>query len=256
MSLIRCEKIQEVLTDTLARFEWDDYVYIFTQTKDWVEPGANFVCEATENGNGFLSRFLELKIKYTWMQLNAMKSDLPLVFEVADYLHMPTDRKVVELMIPLGWKSGLVWATYGFGGAMGFLVLYSKKPKVPARLAESTRDHLFHWVPRLNAWSREEMARDAGSDGLSMRETQCMMLVADGKKSKEIAWLLDISQRTVEFHIQNAIHKLGGVSRSQAASRMSMLTVPQHLSMKAAANSDLAANPDPASDRESASAAE
>ena len=57
---------------------------------------------------------------------------------------------------------------------------------------------------------------------LSPREIQCLMLVADGQSSKEIARRLDITLRTVDFHIHNAMRKLGVTKRGQAALRLVM----------------------------------
>jgi len=61
---------------------------------------------------------------------------------------------------------------------------------------------------------------------LSPRETQCLLLVAEGQTSKEIARALDITLRTVEFHIHNAMGKLGVTKRGQAALRLLMFSSP------------------------------
>jgi DNA-binding CsgD family transcriptional regulator len=49
----------------------------------------------------------------------------------------------------------------------------------------------------------------AGLDTLTSRERQIAHLVADGQTNREIAAELFLSVRTVEFHISNALHKLG-----------------------------------------------
>lgn len=51
---------------------------------------------------------------------------------------------------------------------------------------------------------------------LTQRESQCLKLVAMGKTDSEIGQLLDISPRTVRFHIGNAKSKLGVATRIQA----------------------------------------
>ena len=243
MGQLLCQRIGDALAEVADRYGWDDYVYIFTQSRDWLEPGATFVSAASERGQQFLAEFATLGIKYTWLQLNTMKSDLPQVFDVAQSLAVDADRKAVELIRDQGWRSGLSWSVYGHGGALGFLVLYSREPGAAARLAEATTDCLCRFMYRFSAWAREEIANARAVDTLSPRETQCMLLVADGRKSKEIAHILHISQRTVEFHIQNAMHKLGGTSRSQAASRLTSLSSPQQLNMAVAALRDQAGQP-------------
>jgi DNA-binding CsgD family transcriptional regulator len=60
---------------------------------------------------------------------------------------------------------------------------------------------------------------------LSGREVECLGWAAEGKTSREISQLLDISERTVVFHLQNASAKLGVVTRQQAIARSIMLGV-------------------------------
>lgn len=62
---------------------------------------------------------------------------------------------------------------------------------------------------------------------LSPRENQCLLLVAEGQTSKEIARTVGITLRTVEFHIHNAMGKLGVTKRSQAALRLVMMSQRQ-----------------------------
>jgi DNA-binding NarL/FixJ family response regulator len=52
---------------------------------------------------------------------------------------------------------------------------------------------------------------------LNEREVETLTWAARGKTSAEIAKLLDLSKRTVDFHIENARTKLGVSTRIQAA---------------------------------------
>lgn len=58
---------------------------------------------------------------------------------------------------------------------------------------------------------------------LTDREQETLTWAARGKASSEIAVILDISERTVNFHIDNAIRKLGATTRIQAAVKASLL---------------------------------
>ncbi|MGQ9804214.1 MAG: response regulator [Anaerolineae bacterium] len=62
------------------------------------------------------------------------------------------------------------------------------------------------------AWARGE--RPAG---LTEREMEVLRLVAEGLSNKEIAQALNVTVRTVEFHVSNALGKLGLTSRVEAA---------------------------------------
>jgi len=176
-----------------------------------------------------------LGLGYDWLQFGALKGDLPSTFVVEDALSEASGA-VAELMLKTGWGSGLVWSVYSHDGARGYVALFRRQSVVPAVLAENATETLLRWMPRFSVWARTALAAQEPThaqlerDTLSHRETQCLLMVAEGKTSKEIARVLDISLRTVEFHIQNARKKLGGGPRSRAASRLVMLISRQRTS--------------------------
>ena len=51
---------------------------------------------------------------------------------------------------------------------------------------------------------------------LSRRERQILLLICRGMCNKEIARELDITVKTVEWHISNILGKLGAANRTQA----------------------------------------
>jgi len=51
---------------------------------------------------------------------------------------------------------------------------------------------------------------------LSKREEEVLTWSKRGKSSWEISAILDISERTVNFHVNNIMQKLNAVSRTQA----------------------------------------
>jgi DNA-binding CsgD family transcriptional regulator len=54
---------------------------------------------------------------------------------------------------------------------------------------------------------------------LTPREQECLLWSADGKTTWEISQILNISERTVIYHIQNSTSKLGVANRQQAVAR-------------------------------------
>lgn len=58
---------------------------------------------------------------------------------------------------------------------------------------------------------------------LTSREIEALTWVARGKSSNDIATLMKVSERTVNFHITNVIRKLGVSTRVQAAIRCALL---------------------------------
>jgi DNA-binding response OmpR family regulator len=64
-------------------------------------------------------------------------------------------------------------------------------------------------VARTDVWARDIQLND--------REVEALTWVARGKTSIEIAQILALTKRTVDFHIDNARNKLGVATRTQAA---------------------------------------
>ena len=60
------------------------------------------------------------------------------------------------------------------------------------------------------------------------REQECLRWAADGKTSWEIAQLLNVSERTVNFHLNNATIKLDACNRQHAVVRAVLNGLIQH----------------------------
>jgi DNA-binding response OmpR family regulator len=85
---------------------------------------------------------------------------------------------------------------------------YVTKPIDFDILAAIITARLAH-VARTDVWVRDVQLND--------REIESLTWVARGKTSIEIAQILDLSKRTVDFHIDNARAKLGVSTRTEAA---------------------------------------
>ena len=73
--------------------------------------------------------------------------------------------------------------------------------------------------------STSSSSRSAGATDIHLtdREREALTWAARGKSSSEIAVILHISERTVNFHIDNAMRKLGAATRIQAAVKSALL---------------------------------
>lgn len=68
-----------------------------------------------------------------------------------------------------------------------------------------------------------EKGAEKSSLRLTEREIEILTWVARGKSSSDIATILDISERTVNFHMDNAMRKAGVATRVQAAVKCALL---------------------------------
>jgi ATP/maltotriose-dependent transcriptional regulator MalT len=79
----------------------------------------------------------------------------------------------------------------------------------------------------MSAAEFERLARPRGSDlagdrpieGLTGREREVLVLVADGHSNREIGARLEISEHTVKFHLAAIFAKLGVATRAEAVQR-------------------------------------
>ena len=98
-------------------------------------------------------------------------------------------------------------------GAMG----YVRKGAPADEIAAAIRDvHAgrMHVQPDVAAHA---IAGRHGRSDLSARQREVLRLIAGGRSNKQIAASLEISERTVKFHVTAIMNKLGVDNRAQAA---------------------------------------
>jgi len=69
-------------------------------------------------------------------------------------------------------------------------------------------------LPREKPVSANRAAKEAFG-GLTEREREVVILIAQGKSNREIADVLVVTKPTVETHINNILYKLNLISRAQ-----------------------------------------
>ena len=65
---------------------------------------------------------------------------------------------------------------------------------------------------------RHKARRNSASGHLTPRERSVLELIVEGRRNLEIAAALEISERTVKFHVTGLFAKLGVSSRTQLVS--------------------------------------
>ncbi len=72
-------------------------------------------------------------------------------------------------------------------------------------------------IPILNAGLVDRDSSEGTLGGLTKREIEVLKLLAEGLFNKEIAYKLNISERTVKNHVSNIFKKINASDRTQAA---------------------------------------
>ncbi len=123
-----------------------------------------------------------------------------------------------------GLVSGVSFPVHGSRGEAAMLSLSTSRD---SREAQDDIAAMMGKAQLLTCYLHEAVQRIVLSKGpiplkkinLTEREKECLLWAAEGKTGWEIANIIRISERTVTFHLQNAVQKLGVVNRQQAISR-------------------------------------
>ncbi len=131
-----------------------------------------------------------------------------------------------------GLKSGITFPLRGNVGNIAVLNLASKKTSpLPQTLIDTAlvfgtlfANHVHDAVLRIF----DEDLLPIKKKRLSHRERECLLWVAEGKTTWEIAKILKIANRTVSYHLENIISKLEVKNRQQAVAHGLMMSYISH----------------------------
>ena len=121
-----------------------------------------------------------------------------------------------------GWSQSSIDST----GAASLLSLSRSQDKI-SQLELVEKECRMRWLVQVAhlALSKAYKTESEGNTlpELSKRETEVMRWSADGKSAVEVADILNLSKNTVDFHIKNAVQKLGTKNKTAAVVRAVML---------------------------------
>jgi len=141
----------------------------------------------------------------------------PIIWPVKNKRLTGTNKKIISEAEEFGIKSGISFPFHGAGCEFGMFSASTSE-----KFHKSTLNNPFvqYEVQLLGCalfdylTSRE---KKKNTKSLTKREKECLQWIAMGKTSWETSVILDISERTVIFHIQNATSKMNAASRTSAA---------------------------------------
>jgi DNA-binding NarL/FixJ family response regulator len=96
-------------------------------------------------------------------------------------------------------------------GAFGFVLKHSASSELVTAIREAVKGniHISASISQeLLKLYKEDKDRGEGDAEISLRQREVLQLLAEGKTAKEIAYLLNITSRTVEFHKYTIMQRL------------------------------------------------
>lgn len=138
------------------------------------------------------------------------------------FLSMAKDFKLCE---------GLTHGMMGYGSHVGSLFSFSGPSIKPSRrhlvILELIIPHMHQAMIRIFQSKKKKRATEEGAIpfSLSFREEEIINWVKEGKTNWEISRILNISERTVKFHVSNLMRKLDATTRSHAVAKAIELEV-------------------------------
>ncbi len=145
-------------------------------------------------------------------------SHIQIVLETGERRAIPLDNPCCAVLMDCGVRSGYLCGIAPTGpNELGSLICFSSSdgdsfdPRV--------EPILHHLLPHLHLAllraTRHEVLDDR-LPSLSAREHEVLDWLKAGKSSWDISMVLGVSERTVNFHVYNLLHKLGAINRPQA----------------------------------------
>lgn len=186
------------------------------ETKDEGNLLTNYPAEWEERYTRKLFRF------YDPVALRTRQSRLPFFWDSRRFLrpYRKDQRRVFHEAKAFGISAGYSIPIAGPKGDVGVLSLVaSRRGDIDDAIGYAGGEIYLRAVQIHDMMVRHS---DKGEDacenhGLSARETECLRWTADGKTSDQISKIISISAATVNFHLKNAVGKLGAANRHHAA---------------------------------------
>lgn len=121
-----------------------------------------------------------------------------------------------------GLRNGISFPLHGAAGENGILSFITAERASSDLLLESSpilswmSNYIFEAAIRI---VRVSLREDDPQEALTDRETECLFWASEGKTSGEIACILRITERTVNYHLNQVTCKTGSMNRYQAIAK-------------------------------------
>ena len=155
----------------------------------------------------------------------ALNQRLPISWDIETIAHSEDreQRKFMRDAHDFGVCRGLSIPLYGAMGDFGLMTFVSREDPRQVQKAIRRYKHDLHVTAiHLDQHVRRITTEPSRPVALTEREIEVLCWTAAGKTSNEIALILSISKKTVDFHLYNAMRKLDVYTKAQAVAKAMM----------------------------------
>jgi DNA-binding NarL/FixJ family response regulator len=190
----------------------DDHLLIAEGIQKLLEPEFEFV-GIVADGRSLVAAVTKLQPDIAVVDIS-----LPLLNGLDASRHIKKENPHVKIIV-LTMHSEATFVEQAFRvGVSGYVLKQSVGSELVQAIQEVLKGHTFISPmvaqsladPAVNQTSSPPPGEaNAYPQSLSTRQREVLQLVAEGKATKEIAWILDVSIKTVEFHKTRIMKELG-----------------------------------------------
>jgi DNA-binding CsgD family transcriptional regulator len=191
--------------------------YLFNAGRGPITAGGFEVSEISPSARGLWSDYVTLRLdSHDPVARQVSRRVSPLAWVLSD-LSEGGSTDLADLVETHGFHCGVSVPIFGPAGLNGTMVVLSDRDRWREDQLEATIKDTVLLAMRL-ADEVCSLSDATTKRRLTTREIECLRWMAAGKTSPEIAIILNIAPRTVDFHAENSMRKLGCVSRQHAVS--------------------------------------
>lgn len=213
------QSLVQVLRDITGELGFDHCSYVLRQPLPIAQPAVYW-------GSTYPQAWLDRYMAQNYLERdplvqNALASDVPVVWSDRSVERLP---EFWEEARSFGINHGWAVSSRGRDHTVGLLTVARERVAVSAGELEQSEmrllwlAHTMHGVASL----LPDVAQPV-MEPLSAREREVLLWSAAGKTADEIGLILAISTRTVTFHINRCIAKLGAANKTEAVSKALVL---------------------------------
>ncbi|GAA5560885.1 MULTISPECIES: LuxR family transcriptional regulator AbaR [Acinetobacter] len=156
---------------------------------------------------------------------HCMISLKPLVWS-SQYTHTQAEKDFWEEARSYGLNVGWAQSSRDFIGTRGMLTLARSSDQLSEKEQKAQYTNMY-WLTQTVHSSIAKIVNDVEFSQFNLyltnREKEVLRWTAEGKTSAEIAQILGVSERTINFHLSNSMQKLNVNNKISAAIRAVML---------------------------------